>query len=1595
MAAPPTDILKVPILGKHAIHCGFHLFPYIAHTVLNSLPSSTYVLITDSNIANLHLIHFEREFQAAITCLGSKSRILTHVIPPGETSKSRQGKADIEDWMLLNKCVRDTVVLALGGGVIGDLVGFVAATFMRGVRFCQIPTTLLAMVDSSVGGKTAIDTPHGKNLIGAFWQPEYIFIDAAFLETLPQREFSNGMAEVVKTAAIWNAKEFTSLESHPDEIFTAIQTPSAGFAGRTKETRSAAQELLLSIIVGSISVKAHIVTVDERETGLRNLVNFGHSIGHAIEAVLTPAILHGECVSIGMILEAELARQMGVLSQIALGRLTRCLGSYNLPLSMTDPRIVSLPTAKLLTVDRLLDIMRVDKKNSGSDKKIVILSKIGGTYEQKATVIPDIKITKVLSDAVRVVSGTPSYHPVKMATPGSKSISNRALVLAALGKGSCRLKNLLHSDDTQVMMAALNDLKGATFSWEDDGETLIVKGGEGSFTAPVNGKQLYLGNAGTAARFLTTVCALVKGPANGSTETTVITGNARMKQRPIGALVTALRENGNTITYLESEGCLPLSIAPTGLRGGKVQLAASLSSQYVSSILLCAPYAQEPVTLELVGGQVISQPYIDMTIAMMESFGISVTRRVCATTGRHLDIYDIPQGIYTNPPEYNIESDASSATYPLAIAAITGTTCTITGIGSASLQGDAQFAKRVLAEMGCTVSQTENETTVTGPPIGQLKAIDVDMEEMTDAFLTATALAAVAGGKTRITGIGNQRVKECNRIQAMMDQLAKFGVETKELKDGLEIIGKPVSSLKRGVSVYCYDDHRVAMAFSVLGAVVENTAIEEKRCVEKTWPNWWDDLQNKIGLRVEGLDLSNVSTVATTSKNQQDDSNQFSASIFLIGMRGSGKTFVGELAASMLSWTCLDADMYFEVKHKEGVRQYVKDRGWTAFREAEVAILEELMRENGTNHVISLGGGIVETPEGRQLLKEWVGPVVHIVRDIDQVIEYLSTETTRPAYGEPVADVYHRREPWFTECSTHEFINYVQQTKSRAALRAARNEVMRFFSHITGQKPSLAPNIKSGRRSYFLSLTFPDVTVAMSQMEQLAEGADAIELRVDLLRPADATEPVGKYIPTVSYVTRQMAALRRVTTLPIVYTVRTVSQGGAFPDDAAAEAFKLLDLALRMGVGYIDVEITLPEQYINQLIIRKRCSHIIASWHDWSGNMKWDGPIVEEKYKIAHRIGDIIKIIGKADVIRDNFVLQDFVAKHLDSSNAKPIIAVNLGPDGQMSRILNHSLTPMTHPLLPVKAAPGQLSFKQIQIALHLLGMLPPLRFFLFGNPIKHSMSPTLHNSAFEILGLPHKYEAFETESINDELKALIASPDFGGASVTIPYKVEIIPLLDELTPAAKAMGAVNTIIPVSTESGRKLIGDNTDWIGIHEAILSFLPTDPVQAGLVIGAGGTSRAAIYALQNLGAKHIYLFNRTRVNALELAKTMPSAPITVLDSVAQWPVGLPPPNVIVGTIPAQATTLSKDERGLLLTPKLYEYREGPAVVVDMAYKPAETPLLKLAKAASGNWATVPGVEVLLEQGYVQFKLWTSRKCPQPLVAQLVRERYYASI
>lgn len=735
-------------------------------------------------------------------------------------------------------------------------------------------------------------------------------------------------------------------------------------------------------------------------------------------------------------------------------------------------------------------------------------------------------------------------------------------------------------------------------------------------------------------------------------------------------------------------------------------------------------------------------------------------------------------------------------------------------------------------------------------------------------------------------------------------------------------------------------------------------------------------------------------------------------------MRGSGKTYIGELAARTLGWKFLDADQEFERQKGMGVREFVHKFGWPSFRKSESELLSLVLAEHPTQHVISLGGGIVETEESRKLLKEYVekgGPVVEIVREIDEVVNYLSAEKDRPAYGEPVADVYRRRAPWFAQCSSHQFVNYtgvLQQTglgaiaspSSGPTRHELRAEVERFFKHIAGVHCNYAPSLASySARSYFLSLTYPDVTPALPHIDELSAGADAIELRVDLLRVPRDTSAKGMYVPPSSYVAEQLAALRSKTSLPIVFTVRTVSQGGAHPDGAEKEAFDLFDLAARMGCEYIDVELAWSVERIRSF--RERCgrAQIIASWHDWSGQMKWDGAQVSEKYRQASELGDVVKIVGKALTFSDNIALYQFAENARSTPNSKPLIAVNTGYVGQFSRVLNPTLSPVTHPLLAVAAAPGQLSVAQVNAALHVAGLLPKRRFALLGTPISASPSPTLHNAGFNALGLPHHYGLHETQEVDESVKQLLRSADFGGASVTIPHKLAIMPLLDELSPHAQAIGAVNTVIVRTREGGaRFLIGDNTDWIGIRDCVLTAAPTLELgqeATGLVIGAGGTARAALYALRALGINRIYLYNRTRAAVDLLVTAFPDYGIEVLERVDSFPGA--PPRVVVSTVPGAATTLdaavAQAGKGLLLTERILGAEDG-GVVVDMAYRPAETPLIALASQVSATaetlgtpWACVRGVDILIAQGLAQFELWTGRRAPRRVVRENVMAFY----
>ena len=286
------------------------------------------------------------------------ARIATLLLADGEAHKTLASAASVFAALAELKASRDATIVALGGGVVGDLAGFAAACWMRGIAFIQVPTTLLAMVDSSVGGKTAVDLPQGKNLVGAFHQPRAVIIDTDTLATLPQRELHAGFAEVIKYGALGDAAFFDWLEQNVDALLA----------------RDSAA--LTEAIARCCAQKAGIVARDETEQGERALLNFGHTFGHALEtAAGYGSLLHGEAIAIGMVLAARLSAQLGRAAARDSGRLRALLERFGLP--------VALPAG--IDAGRLLDLMRLDKKNLSGRLRLVLWRGVG-----RAEVVADV-----------------------------------------------------------------------------------------------------------------------------------------------------------------------------------------------------------------------------------------------------------------------------------------------------------------------------------------------------------------------------------------------------------------------------------------------------------------------------------------------------------------------------------------------------------------------------------------------------------------------------------------------------------------------------------------------------------------------------------------------------------------------------------------------------------------------------------------------------------------------------------------------------------------------------------------------------------------------------------------------------------------------------------------------------------------------------------------------------------------------------------------------------------------------------------------------------------------------------------------------------
>jgi len=404
--------------------------------------------------------------------------------------------------------------------------------------------------------------------------------------------------------------------------------------------------------------------------------------------------------------------------------------------------------------------------------------------------------------------------------PGSKSVSNRALLLAALASGKTRLTNLLDSDDIRHMLNALTKL-GVNYTLSADKTVCEVEGLGRAFESN-EALELFLGNAGTAMRPLAAALCLGKGEY-------VLTGEPRMKERPIGHLVEALRTAGADVEYLENENYPPLKINGTGLKSGAVSIDGSISSQFLTAFLMSAPLAEGEVRINI-EGELVSKPYIDITLHIMKQFGVNVINN-------DYQEFVIPSGQhYTAPGDFLVEGDASSASYFLAAAAIKGGEIKVTGIGKNSIQGDIQFAD-ALEKMGAEIEWGDDYVI---SRCGSLQGIDMDYNHIPDAAMTIATTALFAKGTTAIRNVYNWRVKETDRLSAMATELRKVGAEVEEGED--YIIVNPVAKLTHA-EIDTYDDHRMAMCFSLVALSDTPVTINDPGCTSKTFPDYFDKLK--------------------------------------------------------------------------------------------------------------------------------------------------------------------------------------------------------------------------------------------------------------------------------------------------------------------------------------------------------------------------------------------------------------------------------------------------------------------------------------------------------------------------------------------------------------------------------------------------------------------------------------------------------------------------------------------------------------------------------------------------------------------------------
>ncbi len=807
---------------------------------------------------------------------------LVHELVPGESEKTLVTVGEVAALLLAAGATRKSLIIGLGGGVTCDLVAFLASIYQRGIACALLPTTMLAMVDASVGGKNGVDLGVVKNMLGTIRQPHLIVIDPNFIETLPDEELRDGLVEVIKKAAILDRKIFAQLRKSVEDL------------------RNRAPKALEFTIKAAIEMKLAVVQKDERESGVRKLLNFGHTVGHAIESLSAFSISHGAAVALGMRIELL----MGPTPLPALLRLLKDLHvNLDLPSQLLDPVA-------------LWKVMLKDKKNQNNQVHMAVPTALGSgallSIEENdlARAVSDLKgETKVL----RPLLGP---FDLSLKLPGSKSVANRAIVLAALSMRQTRIRNATPCEDVLALVNGLRAL-GFDVQWVDkESGCLVIQGGIPQSLSQPDPVTINCGNAGTALRFLTSIAALVPGQW-------ILTGNKHMQKRPIKPLVDAWEKLG--IQMSAPSGCPPITITGGRPVSNQVALDASISSQFLSSLLLVASQVEDGLQITL-NKEPSSNSYVDITKKVMAQFGQEVNDQ-----GLKFHVVD-------SRPKHNLEFEVegcwSSAGFFFALADLVEGRFRGENLSDDSPQGD-RLVPSVIESMKTTDPMT------------------LDVSQMPDQLMNLAVLAARRSAPTHFIGAKNLRFKECDRLAITCRELKRAGIDAQEHEDGIDVLG--IIDSPKTICFHPEDDHRLAMAFTAIGLMRSGCTMKQPHCVAKSFPRFFDIIDDIFAVR---------------------------RPLVLIGMPASGKSTLAARLSTTLTLPWQDSDDVFKDRHGD-ICTFVLSHGWNRFRALEQEICQELLETEG---IIALGGGALECPQTALLCREkafviWLNEDLRTIRN--------------------------------------------------------------------------------------------------------------------------------------------------------------------------------------------------------------------------------------------------------------------------------------------------------------------------------------------------------------------------------------------------------------------------------------------------------------------------------------------------------------------------------------------------------------------------------------------------------------------------------------